>query len=372
MLWIAAAVVVVGLIIVEHFPQGAARPRHPSAHGKVRPVAGSSFQTRVEIPAMPWAASARLPRTGSRPEWFWPAGKRSAVILGLSQGRSGYAFTRVTGGWAIQPDPPGPAVCGNCSGPPRPVFFLADRAQQARLVGSANLVAPAATAGTMWLTSYPPESDLSRTSGVAQEYTSAGTAVGPAIRLPAGYGITEGTSRGLLLVSLSLRGQANSDRLWYPATRTVRGFFDGVVAVSATQVAFEPPCQASCPVHVVNLRTGRDTVIRLPATDTVTTARFSPDDMFLALQVSAGASRHASAMQIGVASLPAGRLAVMPATSASSDALAEFGWLGNRDDLVAEFSFASRVQLLLWDPRAGSLALTDVGPLDSATALVVG
>ena len=77
-------------------------------------------------------------------------------------------------------------------------------------------------------------------------------------------------------------------------------------------------------------------------------------------------------MQIGVASLPAGRLAVMPATSASSDALAEFGWLGNRDDLVAEFSFASRVQLLLWDPRAGSLALTDVGRMNSPTALVVG
>jgi hypothetical protein len=395
---LAAAVVVIGaLVLVEHLPHGHSAPRRNagSASGHVPEQSGFG-RLRVEGPAtLPpsgitgnvasWGTSARLPRTGAQPEWFWPAEGRFAPILGLPDDRFGYVFTRILGGWAIQPDPPGPAGCGNCTPlappgqagcgdctrPPAPVLYLADRARRATFAGSASLVAPAAASGTMWLTSYPPGSDLATTPGTAQQYTGTGRPAGAAVRLPAGYGITQGTSRGLLLVSLSLAGPGNSDRLWDPATGKVLRSFDGVVAVSATEVAYEPPCQATCPVHVANLETGRNATIGLPIAETVITGRFSPDGRFLALQVSVP-DTGALAMQLEVASLPAGHVYLVPHTFVSSDALDGFGWPGRGDFLVAEFSFSSRVQMALWAPGGPSLAVADLRPSEDPTALVVG
>ena len=402
----AALVVVAALVIVEHLPHGhRASPPGGNHIAGVRRGGQRSFRVRIRIngPAtLPpsgiigktasWAPNARVPRSGAHPAWFWPAMGRVATILGLPSDRFGYVFTRIDGGWAIQPDPPGPAGCSNCSppapspgpascgdctGPPTPVFYLADRARRAVMVGSASLVAPAAVKGQMWLTTFPPESDLSRTPGVAVRSGGSSATIGVPIILPAGYGITQGTPRGLLLESLSLAGQVNSVRLWNPATGRVTRGFDGVLAVNAAAIAYAPPCGTTCPVHVYNVRAGREVTIKMRPTDVAMSGVFSPDGRFLALQIGRGnadvGDGGASAIELEVASTATGRAAVVPRIFVSSDALAAFGWPGSRDDLVVEFRFDGAVQMAIWDPVAGGdVALADIKPAQDPAALIVG
>jgi len=402
----AAVVVVAALVVVEHLPHG--HRASPPGGRHVAGIRGTGHRTfrvrlRAEGPAIltpsgitgktpSWAPDVRVPLSGAQPAWFWPAMGRVAPILGLPADRFGYVFTRIDGGWAIQPDPPGPAgcsnctppapspgpaSCGDCTGPPTPVFYLADRARRAVMVGSASLVAPAAAKGQMWLTRFPPESDLRRTPGVAQQFSRSGATMGAPVTLPAGYGITQGTPRGLLLESLSVGGQDNADRLWNPATGTVLHKFYGVIAVNAAAVAYAPPCGQTCPVHVFNVRTGREVTIKMRPTDIAMSGVFSPDGRFLALQIGRGnadvGDGGASAIELRVASAATGRAAVVPRIFVSSDALAAFGWPGSRDDLVAEFRFDGAVQMAFWDPVAGGdVALADIKPAEDPAALVVG
>lgn len=381
-----ALVLVVALVIIEHLPHGNQAPT--GANGA--PRRSLSIRLRVEgsaiLPpsgitgdAMSWRADARLPRTGAQPDWFWPAKGRVAPILGLPPDRVGYVFTRVDGGWAIQADPPGPAGCRDCTGPLTPVFYLADLAQRAVMVGSASQVAPAAVKGQMWLTTYPPRlaSDLDHTPGVAQQYNGSGAKIGAPITLPAGYLIAQGTPRGLLLDSLSQGVAGLADKLWDPVTRKVSRSFDGVVAVDSTAVAYAPPCAESCPVHVFNVRSGREVTVKMRPTDTATSGVFSPDGRFLALSIGRGngdvGDGGASAIQLEVASAATGRAVVVPHIFVSSYALAAFGWPGSRDDLVIEFSFDGAVQMVSWDPVAGgNVAVADIKPTEHPAALVVG
>jgi len=99
-------------------------------------------------------------------------------IGGLPPGRSGYVFTRVSGGWAVQPGSGAGPRCTGCTARPLPVYFLADRARSARIVGLANRVAPAARPDAVWLTSYPA-SPWGDTGGFAQEFSAAGKPLGP-------------------------------------------------------------------------------------------------------------------------------------------------------------------------------------------------
>jgi hypothetical protein len=301
---------------------------------------------------------------------------RVAPVLGLPSSRAGYVFTRLAGGWAVQPDPAGPAACGNCA-VLAPVYYLADRARRAVPVGSARLVAPAAADGRMWLTTYPPGSGLGRTRGVAQQYTGSGAKIGAPVALPAGYGITQGTTRGLLLVSLSLGGQGNADRLWNPATGKVLHRFDAVIAVNAAAVAYAPPCARTCPVQVYNVTSGRQVTVKMRPADSVTAGVFSPDGRFLALQISRGngdvSDGGASATQLEVASAATGHAVVVPRIFVSSDAVAAFGWPGSRDDLIAEFRSGSKTQLAFWDPVAGgNVAVADIKPAEDPAAIVIG
>jgi hypothetical protein len=376
-----ALAVVVALLIVEHLPHGD-QPGGGGAGQRSLPtrlrVAGPQMlpPSGITGDVVHWTAQARVPRGGARPDWFWPATGRVAPISGLPSDRFGYAFTRVDGGWAIQPDSGG---CGGCAGPLTPVFYLADNARRTIKVGSASRVAPAAVKGRMWLTTYPPRlaSDLDRTPGLAQQYDGSGAKIGAPVTLPAGYGIAQGTPRGLLLESLSLADQGNADRLWNPATGKVLHKFYGVVAVSATAVAYAPPCAQTCPVHVFNVTSGRQVTVKMRPTDTVTSGVFSPDGRFLALQIGRGngdvGDGGASAIQLEVASAATGRAVVVPHIFVSSDVLAAFGWPGSRDELVAEFSFDGAVQMASWDPVAGgNVAIADIKPAQDPAALVVG
>ena len=172
---VAAAVmlVLVAVTIVHYLPR--------SRHGMARPV-------RAAVPATPplavsgdagvaeepdgitgqllsWPGGLRLPASGQRPVWYWPATGQVVPIGGLPLQQSGYQFIRAAGGWAVQAAPGAQTVCSTCAAQRR-VYFLADGGRSVTRAGLADAVAPG-TAGALWLTSYPPDADP-RTAAVAR------------------------------------------------------------------------------------------------------------------------------------------------------------------------------------------------------------
>jgi hypothetical protein len=385
----AAAVLVLVAGTIAHY---LLQPRHASAR-PARPAATATFPPPplavsgavsgdaavAEEPdgitghVLPWPAGLRLPAAGQRPMWFWPATGQVVPIGGLPPQRSGYQFIRAAGGWAVQADPPAPAACGSCAGPPRAVYFLADAGQSATLAGLADAVAPG-TAGTLWLTSYPPGADPGTASATAWEVSTAGGRLGTRLRLPAGYQIVQGTERGLLLAPVAQQPGTMADELWDPAASRSVGSFNEVIAASSTQIAWALPCSERCRVRVLNLDTGRPVTVELPAAGSVASATFSPDGRFLALQVSFGDNNDDGQLAVQLELLPTAsdRLTVIPQTWLSSDALAGFGWPADGDTLVAELTFTTRVQLASWQPGASQLAIAPVTPGHRPPSLVIG
>ncbi len=281
-------------------------------------------------------------------------------------------FTRVGGGWAVQPSAAAGPWCTGCAARPLPVWFLADRAGSARIVGLADRVAPAAEPGAVWLTSYL--ADTAGETGFAQEVSAAGKPLGPRLRLPTGYVIDVATDRGLLLTRA--QGGAPAYELWNPSGRHVTKTFRSVIAASADKVAWTPRCTAQCLVRVLDLSTGKTTRIALLGGSAARGA-FSPDGRLLALAVSIGnggdgGDGGTTAMQLQVASVPGGRLRAVPGTWASSDALSGFGWPAGDDSLVAELSFMTKVQVASWRPGSSRLAVAVVRLRQDPNDLVVG
>jgi hypothetical protein len=379
----AAVLVLVAVTIVHYLPR--------SRHGTARPVRAAVTATPLRLPLavsgaagvaqepdgitgqlLSWPGGLRLPASGQRPVWYWPATGQVVPIGGLPLQRSGYQFIRAAGGWAVQAAPGAQAVCGSCAGPRR-VYFLADRGRSVTQAGLADAVAPG-TAGALWLTSYPPDADPRTAAGMAREVSIAGRQLGPQLKLPAGYLIEQGTGRGLLLAPVAQRQGTMADKLWDPAVPQPSRTFEGVIAASATQIAWAPPCVARCRVQVLNLATGRQVSVELPEASSVANAAFSPDGSFLAVEVSFGddADDGALAVQLELASMASGRLTAVPKTWVSSDALVGFGWPASSDSLVAELSFTTKVQLASWHPGASRLAIAVLRPLHSPASLVIG
>jgi hypothetical protein len=378
----AAVLVLAAVVTVQHLPRSRHSPARPAqaAATVTAPVAASgtaepaaAVPDGITGPVLSWPGGLRLPATGQRPAWLWPGAGQLVPIGGLPPQRSGYQFTRAAGGWAIQAGPGTQAGCGTCAGPRRPVYFLADRARSATRVGLADAVAPAA-AGALWLTSYPPAADPGTAAGTAREVTITGAPLGPQLRLPAGYLIEQATNRGLLLAPVVPRPGTMADQLWDPAARQASRSFDAVIAASATQIAWAPPCAARCRVEVVNLDSGREVTAELPAGRSAASAAFSPDGRFLAVEVSFSneADDGGQAVQLELVSMASGRLTAVPGTALSSDALISFGWPTSSDTLVAELSFTTKVQLMSWRPGAARLAIAVLGPRQSPAALVIG
>jgi hypothetical protein len=381
--WVAAAVVllVVAVVIVQQLPrQRHARGRPavtaaPAASGAAAVVAGQpKGPDGIVGHTLPWDTRLGLPATGRQPAWFWPATGQLKRIGGLPPQRSGYQFTRVPGGWAVQANSGVQPGCGSCAGSLRSVYFLADRAGTVTRVGMADAVAPGATAGTLWLTSYPPGADARTAAGTAREVSLAGAPLGSPRTLPAGFVIDQATDRGLLLAPLVPRAGFSAYELWDPAGRRLTRSFAGVIAATAREIAWAAPCARRCRVHVLNLVTARPTVVDLPAGNSVANAAFSLDGRFLALQASFASNGDDGAldMQLDVASVATGRVTNVPRVSVSSDALVSFGWPADSDVLVAALSFTARVQLAAWRPGAGRLAVADVRPGQSPAALIIG
>jgi hypothetical protein len=361
--------------------------RHPHSPAAVHPAPAVTSAAPVSVnlaapglPAepdgiggstLPWAGSLRLPVAGAQPAWLSPATGRSEPIGSLPADSSGYQFTRVDGGWVLQANSAGhTGGCGDCAVPPLPVWFLADGSRSVTRVGTANQVTPAATAGAVWLTSYPATADSGTAVRTAREVSLAGAPLGPPVRLPPGYGIYQATDRGLLLAPVIQPG-IPAYELWNPADRRAVRTFDDVLAASPAEIAWTPPCAAACQVQLVDLATGRQAVVELPAGSSASGGAFSPSGGFLALQLSSG-DDGALAMRLEVASVTSGRLTAVPGTSVSSDALVGFGWPTSGDSLVAEFIFATKVQVASWHPGATRLAVAVIQPEQDAAGLVVG
>jgi hypothetical protein len=369
----AALLVLAAVVIVQHLPRSRHSPARPAraAAAVIAPVA--AVPDGIMGPAWPWPGGLRLPATGQRPAWFWPGTGQTVPIGGLPPRRSGYEFIRAAGGWAVQAGPGTQAGCGTCAGPLRAVYFLADRAQSATRVGLADAVAPASV-GALWLTSYAPDADPRTAAGTAREVSIAGTPLGPQLRLPAGYLIEQATDRGLLLAPVAPQPGTTTYQLWDPAAPQARRTFDAVIAASATQIAWTPPCAARCRVQVLNLATGRQVTAELPEGRSAANAAFSPGGTFLAVETSFSneADDGGQAVQLELMSTASGRLTAVPGTSLSSDALISFGWPASSDSLVAELSFTTKVQLMSWRPGAARLAIAVLRPRQSPASLVIG
>jgi hypothetical protein len=382
---VLAVLVLAAVLIVTHLPRSRPappRPRPASAAGGRAPLpisapvaAGLAGQpSGISGPTLPWDASLRLPVTGAQPFWFWPATGRTERIRGLPRDRYGYQFIRAGGGWAVRAGSGTNQGCGNCAGPAQPVYFLPNGAGGVTEAGLAGGVAPGAAAGTLWLTSYPAAADLSTAAGLAREVSVTGAAAGPPVRLPAGYVIDQATDRGLLLTPAAQGPGATTYELWNPATARAGRRFAGVVAASANEVAWAPPCAPGCRVQVLDLGTGRQTTVALPGVSSAASAAFSPDGRLLALEVSFynGGDGGQLATQLDVASPASGRVTMVPGTWVSSDALAGFGWPAAGNTLIAELSFTTRVQVASWQPGSARLAVAAIRPGQNSASLIVG
>ncbi len=388
-----AAVLLVMALIIDHLAGQGGAPSRPAAatpspaaqsavagpvatgvDGPVSPgVAGAAtFPTGISGHTAPWNRDLRLLVGGTQPAWFWPVTGRTTPIRGLPSGSSGYELTRVEDGWAVAASPSTDVSCANCAAPPAPVYFLADAAQAAMPVGSADEVAPGAAAGAVWLTTFPAGADMARAAGMAREYVSGVPAALP-VRLPVGYVIDQATSHGLLLEPVLQQPGTQTYKLWDPANPTSSRVFKGVIAASPGAIAWAPNCAAACTVRVLDLATNHQTVITLPAGSSAADAAFSPDGRFLALELSYYDSDDdgALAVRLDVASTSSGIAESVPQIFVSSDAMIGFGWPTDTNMLVAELSFTTAVQVISWSPGAAKLAVAAVRTRQVAEDVVV-
>jgi hypothetical protein len=273
----------------------------------------------------------------------------------------------------VQANPAASVACSACATTSMPVWFLADGARSVTRVGTANLVAPSATAGAMWLTSYPPGVKMSTAAGTAREVSITGAPMRPRVSLPSGYLIDQATDRGLLLAAVSQQATPLY-KLWDPAAPRASRAFGTVIAASPTEIAWTSRCAPACQVQVLDLATGRHTVVRLPAGSSPASGAFSPSRGFLALQVSSDSlgDNGALALRLEVASVASGQLTAVPGTWVSSDALVGFGWPARGDSLVAEFIFTTKAQLASWTPGAARPAVTLIRPGNTQASLILG
>lgn len=312
--------------------------------------------------SLPRTASLRLLLGGQSPAWLLVPSGRIEPIRGLPGQGNGYQLFPVAGGWTAQRFPASTADCENCAPSPSPVYYIADGSQVASRIGTADVTAPAAAPGALWLVSYRRGADMSTAAGTAQEVSVTGAVLGPQLRLPAGYVIGRGTRAGLLLVQEQASSGAFRYELWDPGTQRVTRSFVNVIAASPTQIAWMPACTGSCRVHVLDLPGGRTGEIPLPGRSTSGVGAFSPDGRLLALLVTAGvtANGHPAANRLMVATVATGQLIAVPGTTVGSGIGVEFGWQPGTRRLIADVTADTQGQpewqVAVWQPGDARLS----------------
>ena len=311
---------------------------------------------------LPRDASLRLLLGGHGPAWLSVATGRTEPIRGLPGGGNGYQFIRIAGGWTAQPFPVGDAGCANCAPGPLPVYYVADGSRVASRIGAADFTAPAAAPGALWLVSYRRGADMSTAAGNAQEVSVTGAALGPRLKLPAGYVIDQGTRAGLLLVQELAGSSPVRYELWDPGTRRVTRSFVNLIAASPAEIAWMPGCTAGCRVHVLDLPGGRAGEISLPGRSTAYGGEFSADGRLLALLVTARvtAADSAAATRLMVAIVASGRITAVPGTTVGSGNGVAFGWQAGSHRLIADVALDTpgqrEWQIAVWRPGDARLS----------------
>lgn len=377
----AAVVAAAGVVVLRHLPgdqhKAASRPlpRVVSSEPLPRMMPGrAGVPGGVSGPRLGPMRGVRLPVSGPRPFWFWPATGRAEPIGGLPVTGASYSFARASGGWVVTRGALARPQCKICMQAPLPVYFLAGRANRARWAGVADAVAPAATAGRLWLTSHRQGDDPGHAAVTAREIGANGHPFGPAVRLPAGYAIEGATVRGLLLAPAVPRGGPAAFLLWNPRAGQAGRRFGTVLAVSARHIAWLPRCARRCAVEVADAVTGRVITVRQPAGQVAVSAAFSPDESYLAVQVGPNFAGTGSgeATRLDVVSLRTGQIAAVPGTLASGGAVVAFGWPDDNDTLVAALSFPAKMQLSAWHPGPARPDVVALEPGPGAADLVLG
>jgi hypothetical protein len=308
-------------------------------------------------------ASLSLLLGGQEPAWLSVATGRTVPIRGLPPAGNGYQLIAIAGGWAAQPFPSGDVGCDTCAPGPLPVYYVADGSRVASRIGAADYAAPAATPGALWLVSYRRGADMSTAAGDALEISVTGAALGPRLRLPAGYAIGQGTRAGLLLVQEVQQGSSPVKyELWDPGTRRVTRSFVNLIAASPAEIAWMPDCAGSCRVHVLDLSGGRVQEISLPGRSKSYQGAFSPDGQLLALLVTASvtADGRPATIRLVVATVASGRISAVPGTTVGSGNGVDFGWQAGSRRLIADVGVGAtdqpEWQVAVWRPGDARLS----------------
>lgn len=376
-----AVVMAAGVVVLRHLPgdehtaESRAVPAVVASEPLPQMMPGrAGLPGGVSGPGLGLMRGVRLPVSGPRPFWFWPATGRAEPISGLPVTGASYSFVRASGGWMVMRGALARPQCKICMRAPLPVYFLADRARGVRWTGVADAVAPAATAGRMWLTSDRQGDDPGHAAITAREVGVSGHPLEPAVRLPTGYAIEGATVRGLLLAPTALPGGPVSFLLWNPGAGQVGRRFGTVLAVSARHIAWLPRCARQCALKVADAATGQVITVRQPAGQVAVSATFSPDESYLAVQVGPNFAGTGSgqATRLDVVSLRTGKVAAVPGTRVRGGALIAFGWPDDSDTLIAALSFPASVQLSAWHPGTVRPDVVALKPGPGAAALVLG
>jgi hypothetical protein len=381
----AATVAVLAGAVIAHTRQHPAVPT-PGAASPAAPRTGGRQPVDLRMPPrkparmagqpLPRDAGLRLMLGGQRPSWLWVSTGRAEPVRGLPHRDNGYQLIRMAGGWAALPFPGNASACAGCVPRPAPVYYIANGSREARHLGSADFVAPAAASGALWLVSYGAGAAVGATTGTAQEVSVSGAALGHRRRLPLGYIVDQGTGSGLLLEPAHAEPGTVRYQLWQPGARRASRWFPNVIAASPGEIAWTPPCAARCTVHVLKLPGGLEREIPLPRRSQSSQGAFSPDGKFLALLVTAriGADGRAAASRLAVAPLAGGRLAAVPGTTVGIGNGVDFGWQAGTGRLVADVALQDAWQIAVWRPGdarlrvavarapAGSWPVLDPGP----------
>lgn len=311
---------------------------------------------------MPRTPGLRLLLTGRAPGWFTSATGQVQPIAGLPWGRTGYAFTRITGGWSALAYPRSQPCVPDCAGPRSAAYFVADGSPVASRVGTSHQVSAATGPGELWLARYRPGiTDVSTASATATEVSPAGRRIGSPVRLPAGYLIQRAVGPDLLLMPVSQGQGPVIYRLFDPYARRVVRTFADVIAASPEQIAWGPIC-SGCAVHVLDLPTGRVVAVPVPPQMWAYMGTFSADGRLLAVQLSANSVPGGEAVWqgIGVIDVSSRLLTVLPGSGIrppTAFALS-FGWQPGGHLLIAVLAdgrTGAVRQIASWHPGASRL-----------------
>ncbi len=344
---------------------GAASAGHSHSPGPARSHHLSSRFRGLPMPASDLPLP--LPLSGCRPAWLLAAtGHRLEPIAGLPWEKNSYNLTRVSGGWVAEPYPGAPACC---AGPAVPLYFVADGARAATRIGTGYSASAAARSGAVWLTTYRGRrARIGTARGTVREISVSGRALGPAVRLPAGYYLDRAVVSDLLLSKADQGPMPAVDELWDPVTDSVVRDFTGVIGASDTQIAWQSSLGCGrCALRLTSMLTGVSVAVTLPRNTRAFGGTFSADGRLLAIAMSTSATHGGEVTQarLGVIDTTSGRLTVLPGTSvrAVTEDLLTFGWHAGGDRLVAIAGHLDGpAQIAYWRPGDEHLRVARIVP----------